>query len=100
MNTRTKFEVLLIWENFQADQKRVVSQRHFLTGNFISASTLVSMIWKLLSLLSSMGLTVIAILCDQKGSQMVCISSLGVTKEEPWFLTESGLKVYVMHDMP
>jgi len=47
-----------------------------------------------------MKLTVIAVVCDQGVSHRNCMTTLGVTPEQPYFTVGSSHKVYVMYDMP
>jgi hypothetical protein len=73
---------------------------HFFIGNSVSASVLKRMLQALVSKLENIGLTVAAVVCDQEASHRSCLTALGVTIDNPSFVSESGKTVYVMHDPP
>ena len=73
---------------------------HFFTGHTVNSATLKQMVKRAVSLLESIGLTVLALVCDQEASHRTLYNSLGSTNEKPWFLSENGNKVYLLFDLP
>jgi len=73
---------------------------HFFIGNAVCPSMLKAMLLKLIETLHGMNLTVIAVVCDQESSHRSCMSSLGVTPQQPYFTVDQCHRIYVMYDMP
>jgi len=73
---------------------------HFFGGHSIQVSTLKEMIFKIISLLQSIGLHVVALVCDQEPSHRLLYKVLGVSETQPWFFTEGGTKVHALYDVP
>ena len=73
---------------------------HIFIGNSISPDVLKQMITTLIAILENIHLVVKAVICDQEASHRSCLNSLGVTTTDPFFVADSGNKVYVMHDVP
>ena len=73
---------------------------HFFGGNCVKAETLQRMILKAVSSLEEIGLSVMAIVCDQEASHQVLYNILGSTLNKPWFMSEKNNKVYVLYDVP
>ena len=73
---------------------------HFFIGNSVAPAILKKMILWLIATLEAMKLTVIAVVCDQEAAHRSCLKSLRVAQMSPNFSSESGSKVYAMHDVP
>jgi hypothetical protein len=73
---------------------------HFFGGTVVKAETLKDMTMKAVSLLEDIGLSVMAVVCDQEASHRVLYNLLGATNDEPWFKSQRDNKVYVLYDIP
>jgi hypothetical protein len=73
---------------------------HFFTGNSISPKILKAMLETIVMKVEGFGLEVKAVVCDQEASHRCCLTTLGVTTDEPFFKSSSGSEVYCMHDPP
>jgi len=73
---------------------------HFFTGTSVKVELLCDMLHCVLKKLESIGLNVVAVVCDQQVSHRSLYSMLGVTVEQPWFLSNNGNRIYALFDMP
>lgn len=58
------------------------------------------MVLDVVTKLESIGLHVVALVCDQEVTHRSLYSLLGVSVDQPWFLSSNGNRVYAMFDMP
>jgi len=73
---------------------------HFFIGTTVKAELLREMLHTVVTKLESIGLHVVAIVCDQQVSHRSLFSLLGVSIEQPWFSSSNGSRIYAMFDMP
>jgi hypothetical protein len=73
---------------------------HFFGSHSVKSDILKQMLKCAVSLLEGIGLTVVAVVCDQEASHRVLHSALGATVDEPWFKSDTGSKVFMMFDVP
>lgn len=73
---------------------------HFFGTHTIQVATMKEMILKIVSMLEDIGLRVVALVCDQEPSHCVLYKLLGISVAQPWFLAESGNRVYGLYDVP
>ena len=72
---------------------------YFLTSGTVSPNALKSLLLSAVHRLTSVGLNVISVICDQGANNRSMIKSLDVTPEKPFFLNE-GSKIFVFYDPP
>ena len=72
----------------------------FFVGNSIDSVVLKTMIVQLIDKLESYGLVVCALVCEQEASHRSCLSTLGVTVDNPQFVSSNGNVIHVMCDTP
>ena len=67
---------------------------HFFNGNSVDSTVLKTMILQL----ESYGTEVCALVCDLETSHRSGLSAVGVTADNPQFISSAGNVIHVMHD--
>lgn len=72
---------------------------YFVSENGLTSNILCGIIKEILRIISSFGINITVLVCDQGSSNRKCFSNFGVSTEKPYFNFE-GKNIYCMFDFP